>query len=129
MNWVSVFDSTTYIYGLEMLAIIATLMKCRTILRGRNVVFYIDNTNAKDALVKGFPPNPAINRLIQLFRAIVQVEGIWAWFERAPSGVNVGGLPTRNAKISFPADYEWGFGFLDISQSWTTDYISKEDFS
>ena len=111
-----------------MLAIIATLMKCRTILRGRNVVFYIDNTNAKDALVKGFPPTPVKNRLIQLFWAIVQVEGIWAWFEWVPSGVNVGDLHTRNAKISFPVDYEWEFGFLDILQSWETDYVSKEAF-
>ena len=127
-DWVDVFDSTTYIYGLEMLAIIATLMKCRTILRGRNVVFYIDNTNAKDALVKGFSPTPVINRLIQLFWAIIQVEGIWAWFEWVPSGVNVGDLPTRNAKISFPVDYEGEFGFLSTLKSWTTDYVAKEAF-
>ena len=62
-EWVVVSDTTTYIYGLEMLAIIATLTKCRGILRGRNVVFYIENTNAKDALAKGFSPNPSYKQV------------------------------------------------------------------
>ena len=49
------FDVTTYIYGLEMVAIVATVLNLCDFVRNKNVVFYIDNSNAKGALVKGSP--------------------------------------------------------------------------
>ena len=58
-EWGQTFGATTFIYGLEMLDIIATVLILGEFLRNKNVVFYIDNSNAKGALVKGLPPYTA----------------------------------------------------------------------
>ena len=58
---------STYIYGLEMLAVLATLLVLRGRLMGENITIYVGNSNAKDALVNGISKTQAIDRIIRIF--------------------------------------------------------------
>ena len=52
--WETIFSTTAYIYGLELLAVAASVCWIRDFPRGKNVVLYVGNSNTKDPLVKGF---------------------------------------------------------------------------
>ena len=65
----TIFSTTTYIYGIELLAVVATVFCLRDFARGENVVLYVGNSDAKNALVDGFPDTPIINTLVQIFWA------------------------------------------------------------
>ena len=67
--WETIFSTTAYIYGLELLAVVATVFCLRDFARGENVVLYVGNSDAKNALVDGFPDTPIINTLVQIFWA------------------------------------------------------------
>ena len=56
-----IFAETNLIYGLEMSAITASIFALRDSVAGRNVIFYFNNSNTKDALVKGYFGPPAID--------------------------------------------------------------------
>ena len=85
----------SYIYGLEMLAILAIICFLWEHLRNKNITLYIDNSNARDALVKGHSKTIVINRMVQIFWGLVQAHGCSVWLELVPSGLNISDLPTR----------------------------------
>ena len=72
MSRFGIFAETNLIYGLEMLAVIATTYALRDFAAGRNLIFYVDNSNTKDALVKGHSDSPVIDKLIKIFWAFAQ---------------------------------------------------------
>ena len=100
-DWVALFINTNLIYGLEMLAIVQTAADPDLDLDGRCVTFYIDNTNAISALIKGDSDTVIISVLSRLFWAICGRRGITPWIEWVPSPVNIADLPTRNTKLPF----------------------------
>ena len=51
-RWKSTFASTSYIYGLEMLAVLTTLVEDGDELANRAATFYIDNNNALLVILK-----------------------------------------------------------------------------
>ena len=55
-------------YGLEMLAIIATVFAAADFLGHKNVSFYIDNSNWRDALVRLYTKTSVVERAVKLFR-------------------------------------------------------------
>ena len=57
-EWGTIFKDTTFIFGLELLAVVATVFRLRDLLRHKNVILYVDNSNNKDALVRGTPIPP-----------------------------------------------------------------------
>ena len=60
-RWKSTFAKTNFIYGLEMVALLALLMDESNDIRDKSATFYIDNDNALQALVK-MPPDPRLSR-------------------------------------------------------------------
>ena len=50
-----------------MLAIVGILLSLGEKLRNKTVVFYIDNSNCRDALVRGYADTKAIDPLVQIF--------------------------------------------------------------
>ena len=51
-RWKTILNKTNYIYGLEMLAVLALVIDPKAGIDGKAIVFYIDNDNAAEALVK-----------------------------------------------------------------------------
>ena len=82
--WEATGDSATYIYGLEMLAIVGIRLSLGGKLRNKTVVFYIDNSNCRDALFRGYTDTKVIDSLVQIFWAQINRLGISAWFELIP---------------------------------------------
>ena len=121
------FISTTYIYGLAMLAILATLFIDAEYLRGGNVTFYIDNSNCVDSLVRGYTKTAAINRMVKLFWPQVQKLGISVWFRNIPSVFNPADAPTREAALPFPARRQSKFGILEALRIWIESGELSED--
>ena len=122
------FKDTTYIYGLEMLAIIAVVYILGEYLENKNIVFYVDNSNSKDALVKGFSPTVAINRMTQLFWARMQKLGARAWVEYISSGKNIRDLPTRRAELPLKTQARRNFGILEQLRGMIEKECPKEAF-
>ena len=88
------FIDSALIYGLELIAAIAAIFTLRGFLRWRNATFYIDNSNAKDALVMGFPPqtgnqhvDPNLPGFRPMRRSIILVRSspVWAEYSRPPN--------------------------------------------
>ena len=57
-RWGETFTPTSYIYGLEMLAVLTTLTGKGAELANKSVTFYIDNDNALLAILKTPPSQP-----------------------------------------------------------------------
>ena len=110
--WVRLFETTNLIYGLEMLALLATLHIIGTPLRNKNVTFHIDNKNAFDALVKNNSKSTIITAMTQLIWHKIRELGITAWFEWIPGNRNIADLPTRGVKITFKCPDQKEFGDL-----------------
>ena len=122
--WEVTLAGTTYIYGLEMLAIVAIILVLGEQLRNKNVTIYIDNSNARDALVRGYTDTKAVDKMVQIFWAHVQRLGISVWFELIPSGVNPADTPTRDAPLPLPAEKTKKFGILEAIRIWIDSQLS-----
>ena len=101
-RWKSTFAKTNFIYGLEMLALLALLMDETNDLRDKSVTFYIDNDNALQALVKNTAGPTVIQGMVALIWHRIRDLRITPWFERVPSKRNIADLPTRGVAIPFP---------------------------
>ena len=102
-HWVTLFDHTSLIYGLEMLALLAKLWQDNKELRGKCVTFHLDNENALKAIIKNNSKVTIITAMTQLiWHRITQLE-IIPWFEWVPSNRNISDLPTRRTPVPFKA--------------------------
>ena len=64
-------------------------------MRGRSVVFWIDNLAAKYGLQKGYSKVPDSGRIVNAFKVRQATLGMRAWFEYVPSEQNIADLPSR----------------------------------
>ena len=119
-DWETIANDTTAIYCLEMLAAIALISALMDFIQDKNVVFYVGNSNTKDALAKGHSDTRAIDIIIRIFWEFAQASGTWVWIEQAPSSRNISDLPTRNAPLPLPSKAESSFGILNILKELAT---------
>ena len=96
-----------------MLAIVGILLSLGEKLRNKTVVFYIDNSNCRDALFRGYDDTRAVDSLVRIFRAQINRIGIFARFELIPSDSNPSDAPTRFASLPFPIRERTNFGVLE----------------
>ena len=109
-RWVKTSEDTIYIYGLEMLAALETLMAEGGDIRRKSVTFYIDNNNAMEALIQNSSAPIAIQALTALIWNRIRGSGISPWFEGVPSKRNIADLPTRYVKIPYHVPPTGGCG-------------------
>ena len=107
--WGNLFDKSNKIYGLEMLALLAKLYQPNEELRGCNVTFHIDNTNAFDAVVKNTATPTVIIAVTHLIWHRIRDLGITAWFEWVPGAKSIADLPTREADLPYKCDHSREF--------------------
>ena len=86
-------------------------------LRNKTVVFYTDNANCRDALVRGYTATKVADSLVQICWAQINRIGIFAWFELMSSDSNPSDAPTRFASPPFPIRKRTNFG---VPESLTT---------
>ena len=96
-----------------MLAIVGARLFLGEKLRNKTAVFYIDNSNCRDALVRGNTDTKAIDSLVRIFWAQINRLGISAWFEMIPSDSNPADEPTRFESLPFAIRKRTNFGVLE----------------
>ena len=101
-RWRSTFAKTSFVYGLEILALFALLMQEGNDIRNQSVTFYIDNDNALQALVRNCAGPSVVQGLVALIWHRLRDLNVTPWFERVPSKRNIDDLPTRGVAIPFP---------------------------
>ena len=112
-RWKTLFNKTNYIYGLEMLALLALVIDPRADIDGKAIVFYLDNDNAVKALVKNKSDTRVIQTMTLLIWHILALRGVRAWFEWVGSDFNPADLPARKAQLPFPVQRKYQFRNLD----------------
>ena len=108
-KWGKTFEKTCYIYGLEVLAVLAILLEKCNELRNKSVTFYTDNNNALCALVKNAANSPEIQATVGLIWHRIRDLRIAPWFERVPSKRNIADLPARGKRITYDASWTGPF--------------------
>ena len=101
-DWGTIFNDTTLIYGIEMLAAVAPIFALMGFTQGKNAVFCDGNFNTKDSLVKGQSDTRAIDVLIKIFWEFAQSPGDWVWIENVASNRRISDLPDREAPPPSP---------------------------
>ena len=112
-RWKTLFNKTNYIYGLEMLALLALVIDPRADIDGKAIVFYLDNDNAVKAMVKNKSDTRVIQTMTLLIWHILAIRGVRAWFEWVGSNFNPADLPTRKAPLPFPVRKNYQFRNLN----------------
>ena len=84
-----------YIGQVELLGAFAPYLSVPSLLRGRRVIHWIDNTSAISALAKGYSGVPDSVRLVHAFHACTVALGVTLWFEYVPTKANVSDAPSR----------------------------------
>ena len=93
-------DKKTYIMQAEIIAAIAVYYSLPDMLRGRPVVYFIDNTSALSAMIHGYTRQPDCARLVNVFHAQALRLGCEYYFEWVPSKANIADVPTRPELLS-----------------------------
>ena len=129
MTRFGIFAETNLIYGLEMLAVIATIFALMDSAAGRKVAIYAYNYNTRGAFSKGYSNSPVIDNLIKISRAFAQSSGAWVWSEHVPGARNIADLPTRDVVLPLPFRFSSSFGVLSILSNWVKkDSLATEYF-
>ena len=88
-------DDKTLIMQAEMIAALSALMSAPSVLAGRKVIMFIDNTGALSSLLNGYSSKPDAARLCNLFHLFAAAIGCSIYFEWVPSKANIADLPSR----------------------------------
>ena len=123
-HWGKLFDETSEIYGLEMLAIFAILFDPLSDLSGPNIVFFVDNNNSLEALVSNAPGPPVIAAMTQLIWYRITDLNAAVWFERVPSTKNIADLPTKRKEMPYPSRHIANFQCLQRAFDLITTAVS-----
>ena len=84
-----------YIGQVELLGAFAPYLSVPSLLRGRQVIHWVDNTSALSGLTKGYSSVPDSVRLIHAFHACTVSLNVALWFEYVPTDANVSDAPSR----------------------------------
>ena len=98
-EWERLFAPTSYILGLELLAINALIFYFPQLLKGRNVTFFCDNMNTCSALISGYSKSVVIDGMVKIFWSLAQEIDLNPWFERVGTDYNPADMPTRRVEL------------------------------
>ena len=97
-------DRKTYIAELEMLAAISVYSTYPSVIAGRRVLHFVDNTVALSALVHGYAGKVDLAKGVNVF--YLQALGLRTsvYFDYVPSKANIADLPSRGAGAELAAE-------------------------
>ena len=79
----------------ELALVILSAFLWQDRLKGKRVLFWLDQDAAKQGLIKGYSANELSAELIDEALVTMAALGIFPWFARVPSDSNPAGLPSR----------------------------------
>ena len=92
--------SKTIIFEAELATVIIAFVLWRGWLKGRPVVFYIDNNSARDVAISGVSRNRVGKALAALLLTVETMSQAYTWFARTPSPAHVADEPSRTVMQS-----------------------------
>ena len=96
-----------HINALELLALVAVVWTCgEQILRDRQVLFFIDNTAALSAAVRGCAKSPHLSALSNTLHLSLACLKCQPWYEWVPSDANPADIPSRGCGQEEQAFYD-----------------------
>ena len=105
----SLAPRATQINPFELLAVFFAASTWRDQLRGREVLFCIDNTVALSVLHKGRSPKKDLNRWVREANRLFAAYSINARFVWVPSKLNLADLPSRGSEVPGAIEVEVRF--------------------
>ena len=86
----------SHIAALELLALLSAVLTFGAqFLRGREIVFFLDNTSAMSAAVHGYARSPDLADISNALHLALAGLTCSAWFEWVPSAANCADVPSR----------------------------------
>ena len=79
----------------ELLAVPVAMATWKQAITGRDVIFFVDNEPAKDALIHGSSSSLASSQMVRWSRLFCAAQAVGAWYERVPSPSNIADAPSR----------------------------------
>jgi len=76
----------------------------RETIRGRRVIYFVDNDSARQAAVKSYSPVAASLEILMEMISFDFVEASLPWYSRVPTEVNVADAPSRMKYEGLVAD-------------------------
>lgn len=83
----------------EIIGAITPYLSCPSLLAGKEVIHWIDNTSALAALMKGYSGIPDSAHLVHAFHAWNAGAGASVWFEYVPTHANPADEPSRKRSL------------------------------
>ena len=99
------------------------------LLRGRRVLFFIDNNGVRQMLAKGSTPVPSLFVMTAMVhRAVAEAECL-PWFCRVPSKSNPADAPSRGAGADWAGELNCAEGpALELERSIVDALVSQQSF-
>ena len=119
-----------YVGQLEVLAAVAAYTTFSDLLRGREVIHFIDNTGALFGLMKGYARDVDSARLVHSFHAICAALGSRVWLAYVASKANLADLPSRGSFVLLEQELgsSWvEFTFPPLHLSWSGSFAHLFD--
>ncbi|KAJ1484200.1 hypothetical protein T484DRAFT_1797917 [Baffinella frigidus] len=91
-------DASTRGLGLEMVAFLFGILTYADCLKGRKVLFFVDNTTAISAVVHGYSRKADLAVLANLCCLLLVGLGVIPWIEYVPTDANGSDIPSRVEK-------------------------------
>ena len=79
----------------EAFAVLLARKSYELLVRQRKVIFFVDNEDARYALIHGSSPSISLLKIVQAFHSCSVADSSIAWLERVPSPSNIADLPSR----------------------------------
>ena len=108
---------------LETLAPLVALLSRPEQFRDREVILFVDNTQAVYTLASGYARQHDAARLVHMFHCVCAAIGAQVWLEYVPTGANIADQPSRAefalllemGSVDFSRSIEWP----DMAPAWT----------
>ena len=88
-------ESNTPIYETELLPVLISVLVWGELIKGSQVVFYLDNESAKSGLIKGYGATKVANAIVGSFCQTEALLQLKTWFSRVPTHSNPSDGPSR----------------------------------
>ena len=88
-------ESKHPIYETELLPVLISVLVWGELIKGSQVVFYLDNESAKSGLIKGYGATKVANAIVGSFCQTEALLQLKTWFSRVPTHSNPSDGPSR----------------------------------
>ena len=112
-------EAETHIMRIEALGILSGVIYLAQLLTGRSVIWFVDNSSALGALLKGRSRDPMLHTIVQIIHLLLFVLDTRVWWEWVESKSNWSDGSSR-LYLKCPWARRNGFSMREVTQPWIT---------